>query len=262
MTTDEGLIYVSGRHITAEKKSAEDLRQGDQQFRALVAGVTDYALYMLNPTGVVASWNAGAERIKGYSADEIIGQNFSQFYTPEDRRAGLPNRSLAIAAATGRFEAEAWRMRKDGSLFWANVIIDAIRDESGKLVGFAKITRDITEKRNAQDALERAHEQLAQAQKMEALGQLTGGVAHDFNNLLMVVSGQAQSLLRRMTDQKNIRSLEAILTAASRGEALTRQLLTFSRRQTQNPRTVTWARPFPRFMTCLRARRAAKSICA
>jgi len=238
MTTDDGLIYVSGRHTTAEKKAAEDLRQSDQQFRALVAGVTDYALYMLNPTGVISSWNAGAERIKGYTEDEVIGRNFSQFYTPDDRKAGLPNRSLAIAAATGRFEAEAWRMRKDGSLFWANVVIDAIRDESGKLVGFAKITRDITEKRNAQDALERAHEQLAQAQKMEALGQLTGGVAHDFNNLLMVVSGQAQSLLRGTTDQKNIRSLEAILTAASRGEALTRQLLTFSRRQTQNPRTV------------------------
>src|SRR6476646_114751 len=238
MTTDDGLIYVSGRHTTAEKKAAEDLRQSDQQFRALVAGVTDYALYMLNPTGVISSWNAGAERIKGYTEDEVIGRNFSQFYTPDDRKAGLPNRSLAIAAATGRFEAEAWRVRKDGSLFWANVVIDAIRDESGKLVGFAKITRDITEKRNAQDALERAHEQLAQAQKMEALGQLTGGVAHDFNNLLMVVSGQAQSLLRGTTDQKNIRSLEAILTAASRGEALTRQLLTFSRRQTQNPRTV------------------------
>jgi len=238
MATDDGLIYVSGRHITAEKKAAEALRQSDQQFRALVAGVTDYALYMLSPIGVVSSWNAGAERIKGYTADEIIGRNFSQFYTPEDRKAGRPNRSLAIAAATGRFEAEAWRIRKDGSLFWANVVIDAIRDESGKLVGFAKITRDITEKRNAQEALERAHEQLAQAQKMEALGQLTGGVAHDFNNLLMVVTGQAQSLLRRTTDQKKIRSLEAILTAASRGEALTRQLLTFSRRQTQNPRTV------------------------
>jgi PAS domain S-box-containing protein len=238
MTTDQGLIYVSGRHISAEKKSAEELRRSDQQFRALVAGVTDYALYMLSPTGVVSSWNAGAERIKGYAADEIIGRNFSQFYTPEDRKAGLPNRTLAIAAATGRFEAEAWRMRKDGSLFWANVVVDAIRDEFGKLVGFAKITRDITEKRNAQEALERAHEQLAQAQKMEALGQLTGGVAHDFNNLLMVVSGQTQSLLRRTTDQKNIRSLQAILTAASRGEALTRQLLTFSRRQTQNPRTV------------------------
>jgi PAS domain S-box-containing protein len=238
MTADSGLIYVSGRHITSEKQAAVALRESDRQFRSLVAGVTDYALYMLDPNGVVSSWNAGAERIKGYSEDEIIGRHFSQFYTPEDCKAGLPNRSLAIAAATGRFEAEAWRMRKGGALFWANVVIDAIHDESGRLIGFAKITRDITERRNAQEALERAHQQLAQAQKMEALGQLTGGVAHDFNNLLMVVSGQAQVLMRRLKDQKEIRSLEAILTAASRGEALTRQLLTFSRRQPQNPRTV------------------------
>jgi len=238
MTTDSGLIYVSGRHITSEKQAAEALRESDRQFRLLVAGVTDYALYMLDPNGVVSSWNAGAERIKGYTEEEIIGRHFSQFYTPEDRKAGLPNRSLAIAAATGRFEAEAWRMRKGGALFWANVVIDAIYDESGKLVGFAKITRDITERRNAQEALERAHQQLAQAQKMEALGQLTGGVAHDFNNLLMVISGQAQALMRRLTDQKDTRSLEAILTAASRGETLTRQLLTFSRRHPQNPRTI------------------------
>ena len=168
------------------------MRESDRQFRSLVAGVTDYALYMLDRNGVVSSWNVGAERIKGYAAEEIIGRHFSQFYTPDDRKAGLPNRSLSIAAATGKFEAEAWRVRKDGSLFWANVVIDAIRDETGNLVGFAKITRDITERRNAQEALERAHQQLALAQKMEALGQLTGGVAHDFNNLLMVVSGQAQ----------------------------------------------------------------------
>jgi len=238
MTADEGLIYVAGRDITAEKEAAEALRESDRQFRSLVAGVTDYALYMLDRNGVVSSWNVGAERIKGYAAEEIIGRHFSQFYTPDDRKAGLPNRSLSIAAATGKFEAEAWRVRKDGSLFWANVVIDAIRDETGNLVGFAKITRDITERRNAQEALERAHQQLALAQKMEALGQLTGGVAHDFNNLLMVVSGQAQALLRRLTDQKNARSLEAILAATSRGEALTRQLLTFARRQPQNPRTV------------------------
>jgi PAS domain S-box-containing protein len=238
MTTDEGLIYISGRHISSEKQSAAALRESDQQFRSLVAGVTDYALYMLDPTGIVSSWNAGAERIKGYAAEEIIGRHFSQFYTPEDRQAGLPNRSLAIAAATGRFEAEARRVRKDGTLFWANVVIDAIRDPSGKLIGFAKITRDVTERRNAQEALDRAHAQLAQAQKMEALGQLTGGVAHDFNNLLMVVSGQAQAVMRRITDEKSRRSLEAILTAASRGEILTRQLLTFARRQPQNTRTV------------------------
>jgi PAS domain S-box-containing protein len=238
MTADGGLIYVSGRHITSEKQAAETLRESDRQFRSLVSGVTDYALYMLDPTGIISSWNAGAERIKGYREDEIIGRHFSQFYPPEDRKAGLPSRSLAIAAATGRFEAEAQRMRKDGSLFWANVVIDAIHDEDGRLIGFAKITRDITERRSAQEALDRAHQQLAQAQKMEALGQLTGGVAHDFNNLLMVVSGQAQTLIRRLTDQKSLRSLEAILAAASRGETLTRQLLTFSRRQPQNPRTV------------------------
>ncbi|HEX6898053.1 MAG TPA: PAS domain S-box protein [Bryobacteraceae bacterium] len=238
MTTDDGLIYVAGRHITAEKEASAALRESDRQFRSLVSGVTDYALYMLDPGGTVASWNSGAERIKGYTAEEIIGRHFSEFYTAEDRKSGVPNRALSIAAATGRFEAEAWRVRKDGSLFWANVVIDAIHDETGNLIGFAKITRDITERRNSQEALERAHQQLAQAQKMEALGQLTGGVAHDFNNLLMVVSGQAQALMRRLTDQKNIRSLEAILMAASRGEALTRQLLTFARRQPQNPRTV------------------------
>ena len=237
MTADDGLIYVAGRHITAEKEASAALRESGQ-FRSLVAGVTDYALYMLDPNGTVASWNSGAERIKGYTAEEIIGRHFSEFYTAEDRKNGAPNRALSIAAATGRFEAEAWRVRKDGSLFWANVVIDAIHDETGNLIGFAKITRDITERRNAQESLERAHQQLAQAQKMEALGQLTGGVAHDFNNLLMVVSGQAQALMRRLTDQKNIRSLEAILTAASRGETLTRQLLTFARRQPQNPRTV------------------------
>lgn len=238
MTADDGLIFVAGRHITAEKEASAALRESDRQFRSLVAGVTDYALYMLDPSGTVASWNAGAERIKGYAAEEIIGRHFSEFYTAEDKKSGAPNRALSIAAATGRFEAEAWRVRKDGSLFWANVVIDAIHDDIGNLIGFAKITRDITERRNAQEALERAHQQLAQAQKMEALGQLTGGVAHDFNNLLMVVSGQAQALMRRITDQKNLRSLEAILTAASRGEALTRQLLTFARRQPQNPRTV------------------------
>ncbi|HET7191676.1 MAG TPA: PAS domain S-box protein [Pseudolabrys sp.] len=238
MTTDNGLIYVAGRHITAEKQAQVALRESDRQFRSLVAGVTDYALIMLDRGGTVTSWNSGAEHIKGYKAAQIIGRHFSEFYTPDDRNRGLPNRALSIAAATGRFEAEAWRVRKNGSLFWANVVIDAIRDDTGSLVGFAKITRDVTERRNAQEALDRAHQQLAQAQKMEALGQLTGGVAHDFNNLLMVVSGQAQALMRRLTDEKDVRSLEAILTAASRGEALTRQLLTFARRQPQNPRTV------------------------
>ncbi len=238
MTADNGLIYVAGRHVTAEKQAAQALRESEHQFRILVAGVTDYALIMLDPNGIITSWNVGAEHIKGYTADEIIGRHFSQFYTEDDRKSGLPDRSVRIATEAGRFEAEAWRVRKDGSLFWANVVIDAIRDPAGKLLGFAKITRDITERRNAQQALERAQAQLAQAQKMEALGEMTGGVAHDFNNLLMIVSGNAQKLARRLTDPKDVRAVDGILAASSRGEALTRQLLTFARRQPLNPRTV------------------------
>jgi PAS domain S-box-containing protein len=238
MTADEGLIYLAGREITQQKQALEALRESERQFRSLVAGVTDYALIMLDPNGIITSWNAGAERIKGYTANEIVGRHFSQFYTPRDRASGLPSRALQIAAETGRFEAEAQRVRKDGSLFWANVIIDAIRDDDGQLVGFAKITRDISERRAAHEALQLTQQQLAQAQKLEALGQLTGGVAHDFNNLLMIVSGQAQMLLRRIEDPKNVRALEAIQAASKRGEALTRQLLTFARRQPLNPKTV------------------------
>ncbi len=237
--------------IVSEKRAAEALRQSELQFRSLVAGVTDYALIMLDPEGIVSSWNAGAERIKGYAAAEIIGRHFSTFHTTADRYNGLPDRSLSIAAETGKFETEAWRVRKDGSQFWANVVIDAIRNDNGELIGFAKITRDITERRNAQEALERAQHQLVQAQKMEALGQLTGGVAHDFNNLLMIVSGQAQSLMRRVGGERNIRSLEAILTATARGEALTRQLLTFSRRQPLAPRTIELGRTISSFREVL-----------
>jgi PAS domain S-box-containing protein len=191
---------------------------------------------MLDPNGIVSSWNTGAARIKGYAAEEIIGQHFSRFYTDGERAAGLPARSLQTAIEQGRYESEGWRVRKDGSLFWANVVIDPIRDETGTLVGFAKITRDMTERRAAQKALQEAQAQLAQSQKLEALGQLTGGVAHDFNNLLMIVSGHIRILRKRLGDDaKALRSAEAIELAARRGEALTRQLLTFSRRQSLNP---------------------------
>jgi PAS domain S-box-containing protein len=251
MTADEGVIYVAGRHVTQEKRALEALRESERQFRSLVAGVPDDALIMLDPKGIVASWNAGAERIKGYSARDIVGRHFSQFYTAEDRAAGAPKKALEIAAATGRFEAEAPRLRKDGSRFWANVVIDAIRDDRGELIGFAKITRDITERRTAQEALERTREQLAQSQKLEALGQLTGGVAHDFNNLLMIVSGQAQMLARRTEDKRNLRAIDAIQAAAARGETLTRQLLTFARRQPVNAKTVSPAQVIDGFRDVL-----------
>ena len=212
---------------------------GEQALRTLIEGIVDYALFLLDPNGIVNSWNPGAERLKGYKAEEIVGRHFTRFYTEADREAGLPQRALAVAAAEGRFEAEGWRVRKDGSLFWANVVIDAIRDADGTLVGFAKITRDITERREAQIALQEAQLQRAHAQKMDALGQLTGGVAHDFNNLLMVVGGHTHVLkMRGGDDPRVMRSIEAIEAAARQGSTLTRQLLAFSRRQPITPSVI------------------------
>ena len=228
------------RDISDKRAAQEALALSERQFRMLVAGVVDYALFMLDPNGVVSNWNAGAQNIKGYTAEEIVGEHFSVFYTEADRAAGKPVEALRTATREGRYEAEAWRMRKDGTLFFANVVIDAIRDEQGELMGFAKITRDITERRNAQLELQAAHERLAQAQKMEAIGQVTGGVAHDFNNLLMVVSGHGQLLRKRvpLEDPKVVRALDAIDMAARRGQELTRHLLTFARRQRLNPEPV------------------------
>jgi PAS domain S-box-containing protein len=237
----DGFAKVT-RDITERRAAQEAVRESERQFRLLVAGVTDYAIYMLDPNGIVTSWNTGAQRIKGYSADDIIGQHFSRFYTERDRSAGAPARALHTAIREGRFESEGWRVRRDGTMFWANVVIDPIRDENGELVGFAKITRDITERRDAQAALQEAQVQRAHAQKMDALGQLTGGVAHDFNNLLMVVSGHIQTIKKLVAkDPRAARAAEAIELAAQRGETLTRQLLTFSRRQTVHPTVVSVA---------------------
>jgi PAS domain S-box-containing protein len=244
---DDGAVqgYIGAAYdITESRRQAKSLAnqagQMAENFRMLVAAVVDYALFTLNPDGVVVNWNAGARRIKGYEADEIVGRHFSVFYTEADREAGAPQAALAAAAREGRFEAEAWRVRKDGSLFWANVVIDAIRDDAGELVGFAKITRDMTERRAAQIELQRARDRLTQAQKLEAVGQLTGGVAHDFNNLLMVVGGQTELLRARLGpgDPRIARALEAIEQSIRRGQDLTRHLLTFSRRQRVNPEPV------------------------
>jgi PAS domain S-box-containing protein len=216
------------------KETLAQLRDTERNFKLLVQSVTDYAIYMLDPTGIVASWNAGAERIKGYRPHEIVGKNYSQFFTPEDRASGVPGNALKTAYEKGRYESEGWRLRQDGSRFWAFAVLDAVRDEQGELLGFAKITRDMTERRDAQERLQRAQEQLAQSQKMEAIGHLTGGIAHDFNNLLMIVSGQAQLMRMRAKDPKDIRALDAIEQASHSGANLTRQLLTFARRQRLN----------------------------
>ncbi len=227
------------RDLTERREAEEELRRSEELFRRLVEGVTDYAIYMLDPSGIVSNWNAGAQRIKGYGPHEIVGQHFSIFYTDEDRSRGEPARSLAIAEREGRFEAEAWRQRKDGSRFWANVVIDAIREPSGRLLGFAKITRDISERREAQLALDRAREALLHSQKIEAIGKLTGGVAHDFNNLLTVVLGSLDLLRRYVPDDPRItRLLDNALQGAQRGATLTQRMLAFARRQELDLRPV------------------------
>jgi PAS domain S-box-containing protein len=203
----------------------------DGRYRLLVEAVTDYALYMLDPTGIVTSWNAGARRFKGYDEAEILGEHFSRFYTDEDRQTGLPERNLATAAREGRFEGEGWRVRKDGNRFWASVIIDPIRDPAGNLVGYAKITRDLTERRESQLALDQAREALFQSQKMEAIGQLTGGIAHDFNNLLTAILGSLEIARKRVDDPSVTRLLDNAIRGALRGATLTQRMLAFARRQ-------------------------------
>jgi PAS domain S-box-containing protein len=338
------------------------LQETERRFRLLVQGVTDYAIFMLDPNGIISNWNPGARRIKGYRADEIVGQHFSVFYSPEDRASGLPQRVLSIAAKEGRFEGEGWRVRKNGERFWASVVIDSIRDDTGTLIGFAKVTRDVTERRKAQQALlesaqmargiidtaldafvqiddaghvlewnaqaeavfgwtrtevlgrnvgalimpprqrehyEKMHDrlvrggdqdvpgqrlqlqalrrdgteitvelsvtaqrrgqsyvfngfirdlteklaaeaQLFHAQKMEAVGQLTGGVAHDFNNLLTAIIGNLEALSATLPGEGSAsRFVDAALRAAWRGAGLTEQLLAFSRRQEIRPEIVT-----------------------
>jgi len=225
------------RDLSERREAEKALRESQEQLRLLVQGVTDYALYMLDLEGRVSSWNAGAERIKGYTRNEIHGHHFSRFYTEEEREAGVPTYGLRQAAETGRWETEGWRVRKDGSRFWAHVIIDAIRNDAGEHIGYAKITRDVTERKTAERELEETREALFQSQKMEAVGQLTGGVAHDFNNLLTVILGGLDTIARaKPTETARIRrALDMARHGAERAASLTSRLLAFSRKQALEP---------------------------
>jgi PAS domain S-box-containing protein len=225
------------RDVTERKKARDALREREECFRRLVHGVTDYAIYMLDPDGHVTNWNVGAERIKGYTETEIVGRHFSDFYTPEERAAGVPQRALDTAAREGCYSNEGWRVRKDGSRFFASVVIDPIRDESGRLLGFAKITRDISERKAAEEALEKARAEAHEAQKMAAIAQLSSGIAHDFNNLLTVVMGNLD-MLKRAGDERRPRLIENALNAVEQARRLTGKLLAFSRRQTLFPEPV------------------------
>ncbi len=237
------LAELATRLGSTSANGARELLHRAAQFDVLIQGITEYAIYMMDPEGRVITWNSGAERIKGYPADEIIGQHFSSFFSEADRQADIPIRMLRKCAADGKFEAEGWRIRKDGSRFWASTLVNAIRDRAGNLTGFAKITRDTTEKYQAQELFDQARDRLLQMQKMEAIGQLTGGVAHDFNNLLMVIIGNLE-IAEGNTEPRNgstSRLRHAISNAmrgARRAATLTQRLLAFSRRQALEPRPV------------------------
>lgn len=239
------LIEALFRAHEHQTRSDERLRQqaifeSEQRFRILVQGVRDYAIYMLAPDGTVSNWNAGAQLIKGYSAEEIVGQHFSRFYTEADRASGEPARALQTALAEGIYEREAHRVRKDGSLFWANVVIDPIFDENNVHIGFAKITRDITERKERELELEQAREAIAQSQKLQTLGEFTGGIAHDFNNLMTVILGSSDFLLKNpdLPTEKQRKYLESIDQTAKRATDLTSHLLAFARRQSLSPEVV------------------------
>lgn len=225
------------RDTTAQREHQAALFESEQRFRLLVQGVRDCAIYMLDTDGNVTNWNPGAELIKGYRADEVVGRHFSCFYPEEDRAAGEPKRALETALREGKYEREAWRVRKDGSLFWAHVLIDPVFDEDGRHVGFAKVTRDATERKKGQEELEETRAALAQSQKLQALGELAGGVAHDFNNLMTVIVGSADFLRRRpnLSEEKRQQYVDAIFETATRATKLTDQLLAFGRRRPHRP---------------------------
>jgi len=223
------------RDITERKRVMEALRESEQRFRLLVQGVIDYAIYMLSPQGLITNWNLGGERIKGYAPEEVLGTHYRRFFTEEDKAAGVPERALEVAAREGRYESEGWRVRKDGTRFWAHAVIDALYNDEGELLGFAKVTRDNTKQREAQESLEQARAALFQAQKMESIGQLTGGVAHDFNNLLAVVSNGIDILRTAPPETASARVLDSMRRAVDRGAALTQQLLAFARQQPLEP---------------------------
>ena len=222
------LVVIGFRRIAASEGA---LRRSEEQLRLMISNVRDYAIFMLDPAGKVASWNQGAALITGHGSEEVLGKHFRQFYPPEELKAGTPDRQIDLAAREGSAEAEGWRLRQDGSRFWASSVLSAIRDEQGRLRGFANITRDLTERR----AME---ERIRQSQRLEAVGQLTGGIAHDFNNMLTVIMSSIGALQRRgaVPDAKESGRLHVMMQAARNAAALTRRLLAFSRQQPLDPK--------------------------
>ena len=230
-----------GRAYRRMARAQASLQRSEERFRLLVSGVRDHALFMLDPAGNVATWNDGAERLSGYRGGDVIGGDYARFFPAEEVAAGAPHRLLEVAATAGSAEEEGWRVRKDGSHFWASVVLTALHDPAGNLRGFAQVVRDISEWRRQQETLEHNRIAMAQLQKMEAIGQLTGGVAHDFNNLLQSILGSIELLQRPggfADPGRTARLLETGRRAAERGAALTQRLLAFARRQALAPQVV------------------------
>jgi PAS domain S-box-containing protein len=215
---------------TDRRRAQAALRESEERFRLLVGTVRDYAIYMLDPGGRVMSWNRGAEQIKGYTAEEIVGRHFSCFYPPDAVAAGAPERALAAAAEKGRFEDENWRLRKDGSRFWADVVVTAVRDEQGKLFGFAKVTRDLTERKRTDELLRRHTAQLEAANA--ELDAFAYSVSHDLRAPLRSIDGFSQALLEDCAGQLDADAqdyLQRVRAAAQRMATLIDDLLNLSR---------------------------------